>query len=162
LKEYLGPLAHEKGFHYTDEGIELIELIRNQMNNRRLSTINYSINNRELVVDREVILSKINKLLNGPSNFELKEDRQIFIKSLGRNYHNNIPVTIQMLDENGNLVKNWDSLTSCAYSLRMSKGGIQYRIKSSKRFEYEGKTVYLKEIKPNYNNNNNSSEMQPS
>jgi hypothetical protein len=83
------------------------------MNNRRLSTNTSSTNDSELV-DRGVLIAKVNKLLSGPSNFESNEEGEIFIKSLGRNYRQSTRFTLKMLDENGNLLKTWDSLMSCA------------------------------------------------
>ena len=53
------------GHHYTEEGFELISLIFNQMNNRRLSTNP----NKDTVLDRKLLEIKINRLLNSPSNF---------------------------------------------------------------------------------------------
>lgn len=112
------------------------------MNNNRLSTTP----EREVpLVSRELILLKVNKLLNQPSNFELKEDGEIFIKSLGRNYQKNLPNVIQMFEENkDNCLESWDSMKACALGLGMSMGGIQYRLKARKCFEHKGKSVYLK------------------
>lgn len=132
-------LLKDKGFHFTPEGLELIQLTLNQMNNNRLST--YS---RKIVGDRELLLSKINDLLVKPSNLELKGDGKIFIKSLSRYYYNNTkPLEIKMEDESGSVVKTWPSLTSCAESLGLSKSGVQKRLKNVTRFVFEGRTVYL-------------------
>ncbi len=132
-------LLKDKGFHFTPEGLELIQLTLNQMNNNRLST--YS---RKIVGDRELLLSKINDLLVKPSNLELKEDGKIFIKSLSRYYYNNTKsLEIKMEDESGSVVKTWPSLTSCAESLGLSKSGVQKRLKNATRFVFEGRTVYL-------------------
>jgi hypothetical protein len=93
----------DKGFHYADEGVELIELTLKQINNQRLST---NPGGSALLVNRELLLSKISQLLSQPSNFELKEDGKIFIKSLNRYYYNNtIRLSIEMLDESGSVVK---------------------------------------------------------
>ncbi len=91
------------------------------------------------------MLSKVEDLFAKPSNFELKEDGKIFIKSLGRFYNNNTkPLELKMEDESGSLVKTWPSLTSCAEGLGLSKSGVQKRIKNATRFVFEGRTVYLK------------------
>ena len=93
----------DKGFHYTDEGIELIKLTLKQINSQRLST---NPGGSALLVNRELLLSKISQLLSQPSSFELKEDGKIFIKSLNRYYYNNvIRLSIEMLDELGLVVK---------------------------------------------------------
>lgn len=90
----------EKGFHYTDEGLELIELTLKQMNSNRLST-----NVNRVLVDRELLLSKINELLSRPSNFESREGKT-FITSTGNYYYNNTKsVGITMLDEKDSVIK---------------------------------------------------------
>lgn len=58
----------EKGIHYTKSGLDVIELIIGQMNSNRLSTYI-----GEEPVGRLIIKEKIDKLLSGPSNYELKE-----------------------------------------------------------------------------------------
>jgi len=56
----------DKGFQYTDDGLKLIELIMSQMNNRRLSSSEVAI------VDREFLYKEINLILNKPSNLEVR------------------------------------------------------------------------------------------
>ena len=63
----------ELGQHYTELGSETIELIISQMNSRRLSTNIH----QDSIVKREVLTNKIDKLLNSPSNFCIKEDGRI-------------------------------------------------------------------------------------
>jgi len=128
----------EKGFHYTSEGLELIQLTLEQMNSSRLSTkVNSTLQ------DRELLLSKINELLSRPSNFELR-DGKTYIKSTGGYYYNNTKsVSILMLDEKDSVIKTWLSLTSCAEGLGLSKSGIQKRLKNQTRFDFDGKIVYL-------------------
>lgn len=133
-------LLKEKGFHFTPEGLSLIQLILNQMNNNRLST-NSEDNTLE---SRELLLLKIKELLAKPSNIEVKEDGKIFIKSLNRySYDNTKAIAIQMTDETGLVIKTWPSLTSCAESLELSKSGIQKRLKNATYFNFEGKRVFL-------------------
>lgn len=131
-------LLKEKGFHYTDEGLELIMSTLKQMNSYRLSTYE-----KNTPLDRNILLSKFSELLSRPSNFELR-DGKIYIKSTGRYYYNNDkPLTILMLDEMDTVVKNWLSLTSCAEGLGLSKSGIQKRLKNQTRFDFKGNIVYL-------------------
>jgi len=54
-------MLRDKGFQYTDDGLKLIELIISQMNNRRLSSSDIAI------VDREFLYKEINLMLNKPS-----------------------------------------------------------------------------------------------
>ena len=131
-------LMSEKGFHYTTEGIELLQSTLKQMNSNRLST-----NVKNNLLDRKLFLSKMNELLSRPSNFELK-DGKIYIKSTGGYYHNNTKtVSILMLDEKDSVIKTWLSLTSCAEGLGLSKSGIQKRLKNQTRFVFKEKIVYL-------------------
>lgn len=132
-------LLKEKGFHYTTEGLDLIELTLNQMNSRRLST-----NVNGTLPDRELLLSKINELLSRPSNFE-SVDGKIYIKYIGKYYYNNTKsVSISLLDENNLVLKTWPSLTSCAEGLGISKSGVQKRLKNQTRFLFNGEIVHLK------------------
>lgn len=132
-------LLKDKGFHYTGEGLKLIQSTLKQMNNNRLST-----NLQDTPKDRELLLKNINEMLLKPSNLETREDGKIYIKSLNRFYYNNTKtLSVQLLDESKSIVKTWDSLTSCAESLGVSKSGVQKRLQKATRFVYEGKTVYL-------------------
>ena len=131
-------LLREKGFHYTPEGLELIQSTLKQMNRNRLST-----HEKSTLLDRNILLSKTNELLSRPSNFESR-DGKIYIKSTGGYYYNNAkPLSIFMLDEKDSVVKTWLSLTSCAEGLGLSKSGIQKRLKNQTRFDFKGKIVYL-------------------
>lgn len=131
-------LLREKGFHYTAEGLELIQSTLKQMNRNRLSTYEKST-----LLDRNLLLSKTNELLSRPSNFESR-DGKIYIKSTGGYYYNNAkPLSILMLDEKDSVVKTWLSLTSCAEGLGISKSGTQKRLKNQTRFDFKGKIVYL-------------------
>jgi hypothetical protein len=130
--------------HYTDEGLEVIYLILKQMNNNRLSTNG----NQSEAMDRTLLQIRINKILNEPSNFEIKEDGKIYIKSLDRYYYNNTKtVGVQLQDENGLPLKTYNSITECAKDLGISKSGVQKRLNNNIQFVFDKKTVYLKRIK---------------
>lgn len=63
----------DKGFHYTEDGKKVLNLILNQMNNNRLST------SLGTTVNREELDDEINRLLSGPSNIEIKQGRKYII-----------------------------------------------------------------------------------
>ena len=65
--------------------------ILSQMNNNRLST------SKVPKVDRELLQVDITKLLNEPSNYEIKDGR-IFIKSLNRFKGSPTSKMVQLLD----------------------------------------------------------------
>jgi hypothetical protein len=64
-------MLKEQGHHMSEQGVKLIDLILSQMNNNRLSTIS-----SQLGVDRALLLTEINQLLSGPSNFEIRNGRK--------------------------------------------------------------------------------------
>jgi hypothetical protein len=63
-------MLKEQGHHFTEQGVKLINLVLSQMNNNRLST-----SSNQPVVDRALLLTEINQLLSGPSNFETRKGR---------------------------------------------------------------------------------------
>ena len=65
-----------KGLHYTSEGLNIIEIISNQMNNNRLSTTTPE-------VKITFLKDKIYELSNSPSNYEIRNGK-LFIISLNR------------------------------------------------------------------------------
>lgn len=128
----------ENGHHYSTECWEVIKLIFSQMNNRRLSTYK-----EKESLNMEVLQSKIEKFLNLPSNYENREGR-IWIKSLNKFYGDTKAVTVQMLDPNGLVIKSWSTITECANSLNITRGGVQKRLKNNTKFIFENKTCVLK------------------
>lgn len=81
----------EKGPHYTDKGLRLIELILSQMNNNRLSTY------KSVRVNRALLHADIDRMLSGPSNYEIKGDR-IYIKSLKKYLSSPKAKVVQLVD----------------------------------------------------------------
>lgn len=57
---------------------------------------------------------RLNKLLNGPSNYEIRENGQIFIKSLNRIYSPRDSLSVQLQDENGLVLRSFNSLAEAA------------------------------------------------
>lgn len=103
----------ERYFQYKENGIEIIELIISQMNNRRLST------NNTQKVDRDLLDKLIAKLFNEPSNFEIKNGK-FWIKSLnkfklGGNFVK--PAPIQLIDYNGTVLVTFLTQKECAEHL---------------------------------------------
>lgn len=97
------------------------------MNNYRLSS-----NKCTAPVDRALLQVEIDTLLNGPSNFEKREDGRIFIKSLDRYYTNRINIKVELKDENGNLLNTFDSMADCAKYLGISPMTVAKRIQTGK------------------------------
>lgn len=132
----------EQGHHLSEKGSELINLIISQTNNNRLSTsLNY------VVVDREQLLAKVNELLNGPSNFEIKNGKK-FVISLNKYYYSSrINVCVILVDEEGNKLHCFDSLADCAKFLNVDPSTVSKRKSKGIPFIFENKTVYIKNEK---------------
>jgi hypothetical protein len=77
------------------------------MNNCRLSS---SRSKGIASVDRALLQIEIDKLLNGPSNFEEREDGRIFIKSLNKYYSDRIKIKVELKDEDGNTLNTFESI----------------------------------------------------
>lgn len=129
------------GLHYTEKGLKVINLIISQMNNYRLSS-----NKCTAPVDRALLQVEIDTLLNGPSNFEKREDGRIFIKSLDRYYTNRINIKVELKDENGNLLNTFDSMADCAKYLGISPMTVAKRIQTGKPVLFENKSVYVNKV----------------
>lgn len=129
------------GLHYTEEGLKVINLILSQMNNYRLSSYKCTA-----PVDRALLQIEIDKLLNGPSNFEKREDGRIFIKSLNRYYSDRIKIKVELKDENGNLLNTFDSMADCAKYLGISSMTVIKRIRTGKPVLFENKSVYVNKV----------------
>lgn len=92
----------ELGQNYTELGCETIELIMSQMNRRRSSTNP----NRDSIVKREVLTEKIDKLLNSPSNLQIRENGRIFIISQ-KSFLKEVRIALQLIDNKGNIISTF-------------------------------------------------------
>jgi hypothetical protein len=126
------------GLHYTEEGVKIINIILSQMNNNRLTT------RRSGLVDRAALDCDIKRLLKGPSNFEIKEDGRIFIKSLNKYYNNKAKIRLDLINMTGDIIESFDSSSDCAKYLNVSPMTVSLRLRSSKPFLFKGKLVYIK------------------
>lgn len=120
----------ELGLHYTDEGVEVLNLIIGGINSKRLSTFKGNLNKN---AEGEINLAnRIEKLLSGPSNFEVKADGRIFIKSLNKYYSARKKITVEVRDDQGLLIETFDSIASCASFLGCSRMLVMNRLKDQK------------------------------
>jgi len=126
----------ERGHHYQEEGLRVLNTIVNQMNNSRLST------SKNISIDRDQLLKDIAILLNGPSNYEIIGDRKI-IKSLNKLAGVGKQVIIQLEDENGNVIKTLYSILDCAKFFKVSRTLIYSRLSDNKSVIFEGKHVFI-------------------
>jgi len=137
-------MLKEQGHHFSEQGVKLIDLILSQINNNRLST---SLS--QPVIDRASLLAEVNQLLNGPSNFELRNGRK-WIISLNKYYHSSrLNICVVVVDENGNTLHSFDSLADCGKFLNVDPSTISKRIKKGIPFLFENKQVYIKKMEVN-------------
>jgi len=127
----------EKGHHYQEEGLKVLNTIINQMNNYRLSNID---------INREQLLKDIETILNGPSNYEIIDGRK-FIKSLNKFAIEGKKMNVQLQDENGNIIKIFDSYADCAEFLNISRTLVYNRVTKKKLFIFNNKNVILSLVK---------------
>lgn len=94
------------------------------MNSHRLST------SKVLRVDRTLLYTEIDKLLSGPSNYEIRDGKK-YIKSLGRHVRHEIPnkaLGVQLVDsESGNIIKTFSSFHDCSKFLGLSRPTVSNR-----------------------------------
>ena len=136
-----------KGAQFTDEGVWVLDLILNQMNNNRLSSSLCSSNS----ITREQLITKIEDLLSKPSNLEIKEDGRIFIKNLNKFYNPGKGSTkVGLFYENGNLEKFFDTITACAKHLGVSNDVVSRTlINKGKPVSMDSKVLFVKRIATN-------------
>lgn len=127
----------DNGLHYTDEGVKLIQLINSQMNSRRLST------SGTVLTDRAAMYKDIERLLQEPSNFETREGRT-WIISKNKWLISGVKQKIQLLDNQGNIINEFDSQTDCAKFLDTRQSTLSYRLKSNRSFLFGDKLCTLK------------------
>ena len=129
----------DKGFHYTEEGLKLIRLIINQMNNRRLSTAGRP------AVDRASVDADILRLLSRPSNYDKREDG-IWIISENKYLKGGKSKPILFIDQKGSILHSFDSVTDCAKFLGKSRQTIYKWIQDSRTFLFKNKLVSFKKV----------------
>lgn len=127
------------GLHYTEE--KIFKVILSQMNNNRLTTRRGSF-----PLDRAALYRDINRLLKGPSNFEIKEDGRIFIKSLNKYLNDKAKIRLEIISMTGDILKSFDSSADCARYLNVSPMTVSQRLKKGKPFLFNGQLVYIKRL----------------
>ncbi len=116
------------------------------MNNNRLST------KRSIPeVDRALLDSDIKKFLETPSNFEVKEDGRIFIKSLNKYYSDRVKIGLELIDESGGVIRPFASMADCAKYLNVTSTTVSKRLQTGKPFLFNNKLVSLKKTSVNIN-----------
>jgi len=136
-----------RGQHFTEEGVNLINTIINQMNNNRLSTRSKATEKIE-VVSRELLQKEIDRLLSAPSNLEIKEDGRIFIKSLNKYYSDRGIIQVDLLDEKGSIVETFNSLADCSKYLNISPSTAGRKARDGSPVLFNNQPLYIK-IKDN-------------
>jgi LAGLIDADG endonuclease len=127
------------GLHHSEEGVRVINLILSQMNSKRLSTNDLDR------VERALLNTQIEKLLNGPSNFEIKEDGRVYIISLNKYLTGGTrkPLLLTLKDPNGSVISTFRTRSECAKFLGVSANTVTSRMQEGKVFLFKGQCVSL-------------------
>ena len=128
------------GLHYTKDGLKVIEQIFNQMNNNRLSS-----NKIHNSTDSLLLLKEIDRLLTGPSNFEIKQGK-VWIKSLNKYKLSSIKIKLALIDEKGLILNSFDSVSSCSDFLGISRKTIMKKLNENKAVEFNNMIIYINKI----------------
>lgn len=132
-----------QGKHFMDEGKELISLIANGMNNNRLSS-NLPNKGTNLSLNSEDIKKKAIELLSLPSNYELQSDGKILIKSSGSYLKGRGNVGVKVLDEEGKLIFNFNSIKDCALFFNVHSRTIIRKLDKGNTLEFNGQILVFK------------------
>lgn len=119
------------GLQYTQKGLKVINLILNQMNNKRLS------NSKFIKADREYLNGLIDELLKEPSNLVKIEKGKIYIKSLNRylNTQARDKISVEIKDKNGLVANMFNSISSCAKFYGLSRSSLHRKLHKSNNVE---------------------------
>ena len=119
----------------------MITRILSKMNNNHLFT-SKAPNLTSLAIN--LLLAYISKLLDGPSNYEIKGDR-VFIKSLNRFKGSPTSKEVQLLDAtSGDILPTFSSIAESAKFLGILPQTARLRVLKNTRFFFNGKSVYFK------------------
>lgn len=131
-------MLKESGWHYTDEGLRLIDLTLNQMNSYRLSTREAS------AVDRVLLHYDINRLLSRPSNYEVREGKTWIISKNRFLTEVSEAQEVELMDVNNNLIKRFAAQSTAAKFLNVSTATISRRLNQNGSFTFNNQLVYIK------------------
>lgn len=124
------------GLHYLPGGKKLIELIKNQMNNKRLS------NSGNKKASRYYINSEVSRLLNEAPNYETV-DGKIFIRSLNKFHNSRNKIQVKLCDGEGIVFQTFHSLNQCAEFVGVSAHTVSKKMKTSVPIEYNSKEFWI-------------------
>lgn len=128
------------GLHFTKDGLKVLDQIFNQMNNNRLTSNKIHNNTDSLLLQKE-----IDRLLSGPSNFEMKEGK-VWIKSLNKYKLSSTKIKLALVDEKGLILNSFDSVSSCSDFLSISRKTIMKRLNENKAVEFNNMLIYINKI----------------
>ncbi len=111
------------------------------MNSKRLTTFRDNIN-----IDQESVLtlrSRIEKLLSGWSNLEVKADGCIFIKSLNKYYSPWREIPVDINNDEGLTLETFYSISCCASFLGCSRMLVMNKLKDEKPAVIDNKVFHI-------------------
>ena len=109
------------------------------MNRNRLSTV--SPQPKEIDIEE-----RIQKLLAAPSNYEIHPNGKILIKSSGIYLKGRGNISIEVFDDEGLLVYDFDSIKECALFFGVSTRTIVRKLDNNTSFPFNGKNLIIKRV----------------
>ncbi len=85
-------------------------------------------------------------MLSGPSNYEVKSDGRILIKSLNKYYSPRKKIQVGLINEDGSVYQNFNSILECANFLGCSSKLVTNRLKDLKSVLHENRILYIKKV----------------
>lgn len=137
----------QQGHHYSEKGKELINLIRGQMNNNRLSTKLSSSGDQSTTspISRQDLYRMADNILSD-SNYELGDGGVIRIKSSGKTLISGKSKKVEIQCTQGNVIHKFNSFNSCAKFLGISTPTAIKRAREGKTFLLSDQLVLIKEL----------------
>ena len=109
------------------------------MNNNRLSTSNSKQDSPQgKLINRAELIADITKLLSKPSNYELRQDGRIWIKSESKYMRDTKSTSVELIYSDV-IVETFHSLTDCAKFLGVSRPTVSTRLAKGQSFIFQNK-----------------------
>lgn len=80
-------------------------------------------------------------MLEGDSNYEFKPNEQIVIKSTGKFLKKGAPIGVLVLDKNGDILNEFESINTCGAYLGVSHHTFRSRFHNGKSIKFNSRLV---------------------
>ena len=93
---------------------------------------------------KKISTKKVKNLLASPSNYELKSDGKILIKSTGTYLKGRGNIGVNVFNKDGKLMYEFNSIKECALFFKVSDRTINRRLDKGYLVEYENQILIFK------------------